>query len=198
VAALPAHSGAVSVIQRGDSGLRLNVHFHVLALDGVYVREEPAAPLVFHPLPAPTVDEVADVAKRAALRVQKILERHGRSLDGSGDVALLQRAGSLLVHAETRAIERGIAWLVWIEKASLNALPRVGTLIVRGARQNADSVARPANEAVGASALRQLVGQQAQIVEVDAVLCGRLALSAANLTRPESFGTRESVAAIRE
>ncbi len=81
-----AHTGAVSVIQRGDSDLRLNVHFHLLALDGVCVREEPSAPLVFHPLPAPTVDEVTDVAERTALRVQKILERHGRSLDGTGDL----------------------------------------------------------------------------------------------------------------
>ncbi len=47
-----ALTAAVSVIQRGDSALRLNVHFHVLALDGVYVREEPDAPLVFHPLAA--------------------------------------------------------------------------------------------------------------------------------------------------
>lgn len=57
-------------LQRGDSGLQLNVHFHVLALDGVYVRKEPSAPLVFHPLPSPTVDEVTDFAKRTALRVK--------------------------------------------------------------------------------------------------------------------------------
>ena len=38
------------------------------------------------PFPAPTVGEVADVAKRTALRVKKILERHGRSLDGTGDL----------------------------------------------------------------------------------------------------------------
>jgi hypothetical protein len=80
-----ALTGAVSVIQRGDSALRLNVHFHVLALDGVYVREELDAPLVFHPLPALTVEEVADVAQRTALRVQKLLARHGRSLDGTGE-----------------------------------------------------------------------------------------------------------------
>jgi len=80
-----ALTGAVSVIQRGDSALRLNVHFHVIALDGVHVRQEPDGPLVFHPLPVPTPDEVADVAKRTALRVQKILVRHGRSLDGSGE-----------------------------------------------------------------------------------------------------------------
>jgi len=80
-----ALTGAVSVIQRGDSSLRLNVHFHVIALDGVYVRQEPDAPLVFHPLPAPTADEVTVVAKRTALRVQKILARHGRTLDGTGE-----------------------------------------------------------------------------------------------------------------
>jgi hypothetical protein len=30
-----AHTGAVAAIQRTDSALRPNVHFHVLALDGV-------------------------------------------------------------------------------------------------------------------------------------------------------------------
>ena len=32
--------GALTFVQRGDSALRLNVHFHVMALDGVYVRGE--------------------------------------------------------------------------------------------------------------------------------------------------------------
>jgi len=81
-----ALTGAVSVIQRGDSALRLNVHFHVLVLDGVYVREtEGGGALVFHPLAAPTEEELADVAKRTALRVQKVLARHGRSLDGTSE-----------------------------------------------------------------------------------------------------------------
>ena len=47
-----ALTGAVSVIQRGDSALRLNVHFHVLALDGVYVRDAETGVLVFHALAA--------------------------------------------------------------------------------------------------------------------------------------------------
>jgi hypothetical protein len=96
----------VSVIQRGDSGLRLNVHFHVLALDGVYVREEPSAPLVFHPLPAATVDEVTDVAKRTALRVKKILERHGRSLDGN--IGAEGRAVAEAIVARLAASEPGV------------------------------------------------------------------------------------------
>jgi hypothetical protein len=64
-------------VQRFDSGLRLNVHFHVLALDGVYVRDTSGAP-VFHALPAPTENEVADVARRTAERVHKLLVHHGR------------------------------------------------------------------------------------------------------------------------
>jgi hypothetical protein len=35
-----AFTGAVTFIQRFDSALRLNVHVHTLALDGVYVRED--------------------------------------------------------------------------------------------------------------------------------------------------------------
>ena len=72
-------------VQRFDSGLRLNVHFHVLALDGVYVRDAESGAPVFHPLPAPTEDEVREVARRTAERVQKILLRHGRSLDHDQD-----------------------------------------------------------------------------------------------------------------
>lgn len=76
-----AHTGAVASIQRTDSALRLNVHAHVLALDGVYVRKDPNGPLVFHPLPTPTRAEVADVARRTAERIERILRAHGRSLD---------------------------------------------------------------------------------------------------------------------
>ncbi len=76
-----AHTGCVAAIQRTDSALRLNVHFHVLALDGVYVRDEKSAALVFHPLATPTRAEVAAVARRTAERIEKILRAHGRSLD---------------------------------------------------------------------------------------------------------------------
>lgn len=76
-----AHTGAVCFVQRFDSALRLNVHGHVLSLDGVYLRNDNGE-LTFHPLPAPTSAEVADVARRTALEVRKVLLRHGRSLEG--------------------------------------------------------------------------------------------------------------------
>jgi len=76
-----AHTGAVTFIQRFDSALRLNPHPHTLALDGVYVRGDDGE-LAFHALPAPTAAEVADVARRTAKRVRRLLEvREGESDD---------------------------------------------------------------------------------------------------------------------
>jgi len=76
-----AHTGAIAAVQRTDSALRLNVHFHILVLDGVYVRDATYDALVFHTLPTPTHAEVADIARRTAQRIEKILRAHGRSLD---------------------------------------------------------------------------------------------------------------------
>lgn len=73
-----AHPGTVTFIQRFDSALRLNVHFHTLALDGVYVRNEHGE-LEFLETGEPTAAEVANVARRTAKRVANVLERHGRS-----------------------------------------------------------------------------------------------------------------------
>ena len=70
-----AATGAVTPIQRFGSALNLNIHFHMLFLDGVYVGEEMG--LRFVPVPAPS---------RAALEglVQTIAERVGRSLEHAG------------------------------------------------------------------------------------------------------------------
>jgi hypothetical protein len=50
----------------------LNVHAHVLALDGVYVRDEKTEALAFRPLPTPTRSEVAEFARRTAERIEKL------------------------------------------------------------------------------------------------------------------------------
>jgi len=76
-----ADTGCVLAVQRTDSALRLNVHFHVLALDGVYVRDKASGRLVFHALDTPSRVEVADVAARTAGRIEKLLRKAGRSLD---------------------------------------------------------------------------------------------------------------------
>jgi hypothetical protein len=76
-----ADTGAVAAIQRTDGAMRLNVHVHVLALDGVYVREDRDGALVFHHLPAPMGAEVTEVARHPAIRIERILRANGRSLD---------------------------------------------------------------------------------------------------------------------
>ena len=73
-----AHPGTVTFVQRFDSALRLNVHFHTLALDGVYVRGDDGELELFE-TGEPTAAEVADVARRTAKRVTNVLARHGRS-----------------------------------------------------------------------------------------------------------------------
>jgi hypothetical protein len=80
-----ARTGAVTFVQRADSALRLNPHFHTLALDGVYVRGVGGV-LEFRALRAPSTDDVAWVAARTHARLVKILARHGRSLEGAGEV----------------------------------------------------------------------------------------------------------------
>ena len=73
-----AHTAAVTILQRFDSALRLNVHPHTLCLDGVYTREESSALLVFHQLPEPTHQEVEQLASRIAERSEKVMREHGR------------------------------------------------------------------------------------------------------------------------
>ena len=104
-----AATGSVAALQRVDSALRLNVHYHILALDGVYVAD--AQSLRFLPLPTPKRAEVADIARRTAERVEKILRAHGRSLDpeqGDAEPMKLQLEHPVLA-ACYDAAARGIA-----------------------------------------------------------------------------------------
>ncbi len=75
---------AVTFIQRVDSALRINPHFHTIALDGAYVRDGEGE-LVFHALPEPSGEEVAQVAEWTHASLVRVLARHGRSLDGVED-----------------------------------------------------------------------------------------------------------------
>jgi hypothetical protein len=55
------------------------VHFHSLVLDGVYVRQADGA-LRFCPLPSPTAEDVAAVARSTHARLVRVCARHGRDL----------------------------------------------------------------------------------------------------------------------
>ena len=76
-----AFTGALAAVQRTDGAVRLNVHLHVLALDGVYVRDGATGQLTFRQLPTPTHAEIAQVARRTADRLEQLVRPHGRSLN---------------------------------------------------------------------------------------------------------------------
>lgn len=75
-----AHTAGVTFIQRFDSALRLNVHFHSLFLDGVYVEQQDGS-LEFVELAEPSPEQVANVARRTARRIAAALDKAGWGLD---------------------------------------------------------------------------------------------------------------------
>jgi hypothetical protein len=71
-----ARTGVVTLIQRFASALNLNVHFHMLFLDGVYV-ERPNGTLRIRWVKAPTSAELAQLTETLARRIGRDLERQG-------------------------------------------------------------------------------------------------------------------------
>ena len=76
--------GAVTFVQRFGGSLNSNLHFHMLALDGVYAMDEAGHPR-FHPLPPPDDAEIVQVAGRIADRTGVLLERRGLGAEADPD-----------------------------------------------------------------------------------------------------------------
>jgi hypothetical protein len=76
-------TGTLTVIQRFGGGLNLNVHFHTLALDGLF-SEEATGGVRFHHAPPPSDDEVAWLLAIIRTRVRRLLRRRG--LEGDDDL----------------------------------------------------------------------------------------------------------------
>ena len=76
-----SQTGAVTVVQRFSSDLRLNLHFHALVLDGVYARDAKTGKLRFHRAPAITTVEVEDIVERIARKAERWLARQGFGVD---------------------------------------------------------------------------------------------------------------------
>lgn len=72
-----AHTGAVTLIQRFGSALNLNIHFHMLFLDGVYLGGKADAPPRFRWVQAPSSNELTQLAHTCAQRIARYLERQG-------------------------------------------------------------------------------------------------------------------------
>ena len=71
-----AQTGAVTLIQRFGSALNLNVHFHMLFIDGVY-QEKHNGKLRFHRVNAATNSELNTLVGTISQRVAGHLERQG-------------------------------------------------------------------------------------------------------------------------
>ncbi|MCU7850225.1 MAG: IS91 family transposase [Candidatus Thiodiazotropha sp. (ex Lucinoma kastoroae)] len=71
-----AKTGAVTLIQCFGGALNLNIHFHMLFLDGVYV-DSPNGAARFRWVKAPSSAELTQLAHTIAYRVGRFLERQG-------------------------------------------------------------------------------------------------------------------------
>jgi hypothetical protein len=73
-----AKGGAVTFIQRFGNTLNLHLHFHVIALDGLYARDTETGELVFHPnRQRPREEDERSVAKAVYCRMVRLFRRRG-------------------------------------------------------------------------------------------------------------------------
>lgn len=91
-----AHTGAMVAVQRSGSALNLNVHFHALVLDGLYVLDAFGHP-VFVGLKPPTLDDLNRLATRIAAAILALLRRRRIWLDdlSEDEDPVAQRSSSL-------------------------------------------------------------------------------------------------------
>jgi hypothetical protein len=83
-------SGAVAIVQRFGGALNLNVHLHVLVVDGVF--RNGGDGVRFHPVGRLTREDVAEVVAVVARRVARVLERRGLAGDAeSGEAPMCGR-----------------------------------------------------------------------------------------------------------
>jgi len=75
-------TGTATVIQRFASGLRLNVHFHTLMLDGVF-HEAGDGELRFRPLPRPSEAMIAKMVATASADLRAVFQLHAGTAVGS-------------------------------------------------------------------------------------------------------------------
>ena len=128
-----AQCGAVTFVRRFGSALNLNLHFHTLALDGVYDSAlGPGHPARFLPLPPPEGDEVTRVLSGAARRIQRVIQ--ARDAD---DADALARDEPLLAPLASNFPEiRGPSAVHWVTSKIIRR-PRGPTPTSTGAFRSA-------------------------------------------------------------
>jgi hypothetical protein len=100
-------TGAVTLVQRFGSALNLNVHFHMLFIDGAYSRNQ-YGKVVFKRTKAPEKDQLCKLVNKISLRVAAYLERQGflerdeensyLQLDGMGEDPMQQLLGHSITY----------------------------------------------------------------------------------------------------
>ncbi len=94
--------GAISFVQRFGGQLNLNVHFHVVVPDGVFVEDGQGGAVRLHALPGPRDQDVVDIAMKVARRVLDLVAD-----DAEGQGAPLDDESAALAAAQAAAIETG-------------------------------------------------------------------------------------------
>ena len=156
-------SGAVVVVQRTSSDVKLNPHLHVVFLDGVFHEREGEA--LFEELPRLTTREVACVLERTCRRMERHLRRRGLLRDDAEDEEQEQDGlASLAASASSgacppagpewrrRALPRSPATALSFDRPlcvamdgfTLHAATRAGALDVHGREALLKYVLRPA------------------------------------------------------
>ena len=77
-----AKTGSVTFIQRFGGSLNLNIHFHIMYLNGVYTFEQEKPH--FHFISPPTQLELDNLLKTIAQRTVKLLEKRGLIVQDEG------------------------------------------------------------------------------------------------------------------
>jgi hypothetical protein len=100
--------GAVTIVRRFGGAMNLNVHFHALAMDGVFVSD--GAGLRFWPAPPPTDFDVAEVPTTIVPRVGRLLERRGAGDDdGASGADSWAEESAVLAGLATASVQRRFA-----------------------------------------------------------------------------------------
>ena len=75
-----------------SAALNLNIHFHMLFLDGVYIGGSKGFPVRFQRIKAPIRDELTELTHTIAHRVARYLERQGLLERDAGNIYLTPEA----------------------------------------------------------------------------------------------------------
>jgi hypothetical protein len=130
-------TGTVTAIQRFGSGLRLNLHYHTLVLDGVFSEAQPGR-LTFHPAPPPSDEDVAWVLAAVRTRVGRLLARRQlEPVDGSTPPDPLSETSPVLARIVSASVQSCVALgpRAGARVRRLGDAPDLGLVTSRGPRQ---------------------------------------------------------------